>query len=148
MCHFPRLPLRYCISWFSIRISLVTSLLFHSLCPALGRSLLLMGARTTAPLTAPLISLIPAAHVAVVPSYSSLLVCIVSICDRIVSIFCLSFNMHSKKNTNELVLRDNIVFHLNFSAAQIGPRHRIRQPEATRISRPSWIDLFCLVDVG
>ncbi|KAH9049881.1 hypothetical protein EDB84DRAFT_839309 [Lactarius hengduanensis] len=68
-----------------------------------------MGARTTAP-RRPLISLIPAAHIAVVPSYPVLLVCM-SICDRIVSIFHLSFNIHSK-NTNKLVLRDNMVFHI------------------------------------
>jgi hypothetical protein len=87
----------------------------------IGRSLLLIGVRTAAPLIAPLISLIPAARVAVVPSYPILLVCIISICDWIVFIFRLSFNMHSK-NTNELVLRDNIVFHfLRFSAARIGP---------------------------
>lgn len=74
-------------------------------------------------LIAPLIKVIPAVHVAVVLSYPILLVC-VSICDRIVSTFLPSFNMHSK-NTSELVLKDNIAFFNVLGLSAVSRRSRL-----------------------
>jgi len=62
-----------------------------------------MGVHHTSHRIAPLTNLIPAAHIAVVPFYLMLLVC-VSNCGQIVPIFHLSFNMHGKK-TNHFVLK-------------------------------------------
>ncbi|KAH8998544.1 hypothetical protein EDB92DRAFT_1182698 [Lactarius akahatsu] len=136
LCHFPCLLLTI-MHLMVQRPHLIGDISPLPLCPALGRSLLLMGVRTTAP-RRPLISLIPAAHTAVVPSYPVLLVCI-SICDRIVSIFHLSFNIHSK-NTNKLVLRDDIAFHILVSLLHGSVPRRISHqrsinPGATHISR-------------
>ncbi|KAH9080506.1 hypothetical protein EDB83DRAFT_988352 [Lactarius deliciosus] len=98
----------------------------------------------------PLISLIPAAHIAVVPSYPVLLVCI-SICDRIVSIFHLSSNIHSK-NTNKLVLRIISFFAVLVSLLHGSvPRHISHQRSITQGKRiyHEFLDrVFFLADVG